>query len=38
VLERLACGLALTDADIAAMGVGGLLKEIPLRPQLREPK
>lgn len=37
VLERLACGLAVTDADIAAMGVGGLLKEIPLRPQLREP-
>ena len=37
VLERLACGMALADADIAAMGVGGLLKEIPLRPQLREP-
>ncbi|MFN7224240.1 MAG: molybdopterin-binding protein [Paracoccaceae bacterium] len=36
VLERLACGLALTDADIAAMGVGGLLKEIPIRPQPRE--
>ena len=36
VLERLACGLALTDDDIAAMGVGGLLKEIPLRPQPRE--
>ena len=38
VLERLACGLEVTDDDIAAMGVGGLLKEIPLRPQLREPK
>lgn len=38
VLERLACGLAVTDDDIAAMGVGGLLKEIPQRPQLREPK
>ena len=38
VLERLACGVSLTDADIAAMGVGGLLKEIPLRPQLREPE
>lgn len=38
VLERLACGLDVTDRDIAAMGVGGLLKEIPLRPQLREPK
>jgi molybdenum cofactor cytidylyltransferase len=36
VLERLACGLALTDDDIAAMGVGGLLKEIPIRPQPRE--
>ncbi len=36
VLERLACGLAVTGADIAAMGVGGLLKEIPLRPQPRE--
>jgi molybdenum cofactor cytidylyltransferase len=36
VLERLACGLAVTDADIAAMGVGGLLKEIPIRPQRRE--
>ena len=37
VLERLACGLAVTGDDIAAMGVGGLLKEIPIRPQLREP-
>jgi molybdenum cofactor cytidylyltransferase len=36
VLERLACGLAVTDDDIAAMGVGGLLKEIPIRPQPRE--
>ena len=36
VLERLACGLDVTDADIAAMGVGGLLKEIPIRPQPRE--
>lgn len=36
VLERLACGLAINDADIAAMGVGGLLKEIPIRPQPRE--
>lgn len=38
VLERLACGLAVTDDDVAAMGVGGLLKEIPSRPQLREPR
>ncbi len=37
VLERYACGMAVSDGDIAAMGVGGLLKEIPLRPQLREP-
>ncbi|MCU0899839.1 MAG: molybdopterin-binding protein [Cypionkella sp.] len=36
VLERLACGLDLTDRDIAEMGVGGLLKEIPIRPQPRE--
>ncbi|GAB1478991.1 molybdopterin-binding protein [Paracoccaceae bacterium] len=38
VLERLACGLTVSDDDIAAMGVGGLLKEIPTRPQLREPR
>ena len=38
VLERLACGLAVGDDDIAAMGVGGLLKEIPTRPHLREPR
>lgn len=36
VLERLACGIAISDDDIAAMGVGGLLKEIPMRPQPRE--
>jgi molybdenum cofactor cytidylyltransferase len=35
VLERLAAGLEVTAEDIAAMGVGGLLKEIPLRPQPR---
>lgn len=38
VLERLACGLTVTGDDIAAMGVGGLLKEIPIRPQVREPR
>ena len=38
VLERLACGLDVGDDEIAAMGVGGLLKEIPIRPQAREPK
>ncbi len=36
VLERLACGVQITDADMAAMGVGGLLKEIAVRPQPRE--
>jgi molybdenum cofactor cytidylyltransferase len=36
VLERLACGLEIRDRDISAMGVGGLLKEIPIRPQPRE--
>ena len=36
VLERLACGIAVTDDDIAGMGVGGLLKEILIRPQPRE--
>jgi molybdenum cofactor cytidylyltransferase len=35
VLERLAAGLAVNGADIAAMGVGGLLKEIPTRVQPR---
>ena len=37
VLERIACGVAVTDDDIAQMGVGGLLKEISIRPQLRDP-
>lgn len=36
VLERLACGLPVGDDEIAAMGVGGLLKEIPQRPHPRE--
>lgn len=36
VLERIACGLAVSDDDIAGMGVGGLLKEIPLRPEPRQ--
>ena len=35
VLERLAAGFAATALDIAGMGVGGLLKEIPARPQPR---
>ncbi|CTQ51153.1 molybdopterin-binding protein [Jannaschia donghaensis] len=36
VLERVICGVPVTGADIAGMGVGGLLKEIPTRPQPRE--
>ncbi|MEX0311527.1 MAG: molybdopterin-binding protein [Tateyamaria sp.] len=36
VLERLLCGVDLSQADIAAMGVGGLLKEIPTRPRPRD--
>jgi molybdenum cofactor cytidylyltransferase len=36
VLERIACGVEVGADDIAAMGVGGLLKEIPIRPQPRE--
>ena len=35
MLERIACGIDVTRHDIAAMGVGGLLKEIPTRPQPR---
>ena len=38
VLERIGCGLVVTDDDIAGMGVGGLLKEMPMRPQPREPR
>lgn len=38
VMERLLCGVSVTSADIAAMGVGGLLKEIPSRPQPRDGK
>ena len=37
VLSRLVCGIPVTSADIAALGVGGLLKEIPTRPQPRNP-
>jgi len=35
VLERLVAGIGVTADDIAAMGVGGLLKEIPTRTQPR---
>lgn len=37
VLDRLIAGLDVTAGDIAGMGVGGLLMEIPSRPQPREP-
>lgn len=36
VLERVVCGVPVTAADIAGLGVGGLLGEIPTRPQPRE--
>ncbi len=36
VLERLAAGLEVGRQEIAAMALGGLLKEIPSRPQPRE--
>lgn len=36
VMERVICGVPVTSADIAAMGVGGLLKESPARGRLRE--
>jgi molybdenum cofactor cytidylyltransferase len=36
VLERVICGVEVGAEDIAAMGVGGLLKEIPTRPQPRD--
>ena len=35
VLERILCGVPVSGADIAAMGVGGLLKEMPSRPMPR---
>ena len=38
VLERIAAGIPVTSDDIAAMGVGGLLKEMPGRPQPRRPR
>ncbi len=36
VLERVCCGLEVGDVEIAAMGVGGLLKESPKRPHPRK--
>lgn len=35
VLERVVCGVPVGGADIMAMGVGGLLKESPVRPRPR---
>lgn len=35
VLSRVACGIKVSDNDISGMGIGGLLKEIPTRPQPR---
>lgn len=35
VLSRVMCGVSVTVDDISGMGVGGLLKEIPSRPQPR---
>jgi molybdenum cofactor cytidylyltransferase len=36
VLERRLAGLHVGPAEVQAMGIGGLLKEIPTRPQPRE--
>ncbi len=36
VLQRLMADVAVAPADIMRMGVGGLLKEIPIRPQPRD--
>ncbi len=36
VLDRMIAGIDVADADITGMGVGGLLMEIPTRPQPRE--
>ncbi|MCB9943761.1 MAG: NTP transferase domain-containing protein [Geminicoccaceae bacterium] len=35
VLRRVAAGIAVTSHDVMGMGVGGLLTEIPTRPQPR---
>ena len=38
MLERLAAGITVDGASIAAISVGGLLKEMPGRPEPRQPK
>lgn len=35
ILSRVACGIPVSGRDIAGMGIGGLLKEIPTRPMPR---
>jgi len=37
VLARVACGLVPDNAELAAMGVGGLLKDSPARGMPRVP-
>ena len=38
VMERVICGVPVTGDDIAGMGVGGLLKDIPQRGRMRTAK
>jgi molybdenum cofactor cytidylyltransferase len=38
VLQRIAAGIEVSPRDIMGMGVGGLLMEIPIRPQPRDAK
>ena len=38
VLSQIACGVSLNENSFAQMAIGGLLKEIPTRPQPRRPK
>jgi molybdenum cofactor cytidylyltransferase len=38
VLQRFAAGIEVTAADLRVMGIGGLLMEIPSRPQPRLPE
>ncbi len=37
VMERVICGVPVTSDDIAAMGAGGLLKEVAARGRPRDP-
>ncbi len=37
ILSRIACGVACSAESFAKMSVGGLLKELPTRPQPRRP-